>query len=172
MANIRYLTKKNPLRKNSNLKTSASFPKCQRKLFDNYSRSAGNILQYEWAGVVCLEVLQSHTLVCSLRFADFLRLCLSPPMQTPNTSTIHSDGVSNFSFASQANQALRHDGHFQGMDDEQSRDKLVTKYRQLYDQADLSSQKLEDDYQDQLSVLENHGGNLFLEVLEVGESEQ
>ena len=81
---------------------------------------------------------------------------------------IHSD----FSFASQANQALRHDGHFQGMDDEQSRDKLVTKYRQLYDQADLSSQKLEDDYQDQLSVLENHGGNLFLEVLEVGESEQ
>ena len=54
------------------------------------------------------------------------------------------------------------------MDDEHSVDKLIKKYRQLYDQADMSCQQLEELWQkneEQMEIVSSQGGDFFKHVL-------
>ena len=54
--------------------------------------------------------------------------------------------LSDQRLAERQRRTIAHDGHFQAMDDANNRDKLVKRYGQLYDTADLVSASLEDSY--------------------------
>ena len=75
----------------------------------------------------------------------------------------------SFRLTVQRTRALGHDGYFQVMDDPHSTDKLIKKFRLLYDEADIHCQNLEDIWkkEDKVQQVSQKGATFFKDVLMV-----
>ena len=78
-----------------------------------------------------------------------------------------SDSFPILSLTERRTRCLDHDGHFQKMGDAFSRDSLIKKYKQLYDQSDNCSQKLEDIFPSQATRIEETSPEFFNAILKV-----
>ena len=72
---------------------------------------------------------------------------------------------------SKRSRAIKRDGHFQVMDDRFNRDKMVKRYKELYNQIDIISVALENKLTSDLDLqeyVESRIGAYFADILKVG----